>query len=613
MKKTISLHFKTMFILAIMALVVVSCQKDDAEGSTSKESSEQKSNFSVTRINESKVNENRDLLDRLSNLTEKVEQSRASNSNKSIYSSEDDFYINTNFATYLENTQTGYHSYTFPVFRTEQVDGVENVLLSLQEDGSYKAFLIVYALNAQERLDLENELNVDLTGKTTVYSLEDDSFVDEIFGKVLAPGDCVGILMCPYGGNDHPAGQACIDADRGDLYLDDSVCDDNAPGGDSSGGGSSPDGTSPGGDPGSGTTGTGTTGGGQTNNGGSGGFGQSNSTIITIPQPWEEVVQCLGLLSIDSTPNGFTSEMADWLQVQPKNVAGAINALLQNDDCSEESQGFAVKAIDVLMNGGSVDFDEKVIFHTTFTNSITKCIHDKMKSNTNNIYSKMLNHFYSSTQKSITFKINNSIGVDWGFTNGNSQILNDYDIIIHQDTIETNGSNLMRYVTLCHELIHAFMFDALEDVGVLSFDSVGAPVLNVNCPTNNINLNTQTIKDRFVSLICAMDSAGTLTQDWSHELFNSSVFDIQDYRQKLEELILNDYDWNSESSQFVNTASSTFGTNWKQEIAKAISWIGLEGTDGYGAYLSSYSNQISKLLYVSNIKNKISNTNNSCP
>ena len=110
-----------------------------------------------------------------------------------------------------------------------------------------------------------------------------------------------------------------------------------------------------------------------------------------------------------------------------------------------------------------------------------------------------------------------------------------------------------------------------------------------------------------------MNSAGNLTQHWTHDLFNSDVFSIEDYRQQLENLILNDYDWNSESATFTNNATSTFGTNWKQEVAEAISWIGLENTSEYSTYLNGFSTQPSKFLYINNIRNTISSTNNNCP
>ncbi len=290
MNQKLKQHLKTMIFIFGISFFIIGCQKDDDVNTSQQESLTTQNVFKVSKVGKSTIDENSDLLGRLSNLSEKVEQSRLANANKNIYSSEDNFYINTDFATYMENTQTGYHSYTFPVFRTEQTDGIENVLLSLQEGGSYKASLIVYDLNDQEQLDLQNELNVDLTDKITIYSLEDDSFVDDVFSKVLASGDCVGILMCPYEGNDHPAGQDCIDADRGDLYLDTSMCESGGGGG---------VGDSDGGDPSDTDTDTST---GHVEAGGTG----SGSTVVTIPQPWEEVALCLGLNS------GYTFDMTAW-------------------------------------------------------------------------------------------------------------------------------------------------------------------------------------------------------------------------------------------------------------------------------------------------------------
>ena len=81
----------------------------------------------------------------------------------------------------------------------------------------------------------------------------------------------------------------------------------------------------------------------------------------------------------------------------------------------------------------------------------------------------------------------------------------------------------------------------------------------------------------------------------------------------MEELILNDYDWNSENLTFTSNAYTTFGSNWKQEVAQAISWIGLENTNEYSTYINNYSTQPLKFLSISDIRNKISNTNSNCP
>lgn len=111
----------------------------------------------------------------------------------------------------------------------------------------------------------------------------------------------------------------------------------------------------------------------------------------------------------------------------------------------------------------------------------------------------------------------------------------------------------MKYVTLCREMIHAYMFSSLEENGVITFDSNGEPVTKVICGGSE-KLNNLTVANRFTKLICALQSSGADTSEWTHELFNKNVFDVEDYRQQLEDFIANDYDWNSESEVFRNNA-----------------------------------------------------------
>ncbi|MGB1307679.1 MAG: hypothetical protein ACPG6B_02130 [Oceanihabitans sp.] len=74
-----------------------------------------------------------------------------------------------------------------------------------------------------------------------IPSLEHDSFILDAEIEVTSiiynntpsklSSMCIGVLMCPWGNEgDHPAGQSCIDADRGDLYLDTSMCPDSSGG-----------------------------------------------------------------------------------------------------------------------------------------------------------------------------------------------------------------------------------------------------------------------------------------------------------------------------------------------------------------------------------------------
>jgi hypothetical protein len=218
------------------------------------------------------------LSNKLNKLIENVKKAKISAQNKTIYSSEYDFYINTDYATYIENTDATYHSYTFPILRVIESDSLENLVLTLQTDGTYKSILVTYKTTAQEKLNLENGVSFDLTDKISTYDFSDDFLVDNLFTKLYAEGDCVGILTCPFGG-DHPATQVCIDEDRGDLFLNTDMCDENGDVVNTTGGGSTG-----GGSTGGGSTGSSSGGGGQTNNGGSSNFPSNNgATLPTFP------------------------------------------------------------------------------------------------------------------------------------------------------------------------------------------------------------------------------------------------------------------------------------------------------------------------------------------
>ena len=65
---------------------------------------------------------------------------------------------------------------------------------------------------------------------------------------------------------------------------------------------------------------------------------------------------------------------------------------------------------------------------------------------------------------------------------------------------------------------------------------------------------------------------------------------------------------------FKNEAIALFGEfNWKEEVAKAASWIGLEGTTEYLEYVDSYTSEPFKFAYITDIKFKLQNAKSDCP
>ena len=211
----------------------------------------------------------------------------------------------------------------------------------------------MYHTSAQEKLDLENRVALDLTNKISTYTIDDETLMGNVFDK-LTTGECVGLLMCPYDG-DHPATQACIDEDRGDLYLDDSMCSDGA----SSSGSGTSGGTNSGGTPsneGSNSNSGSPSGGGNGNSG----SGSTSGGVVTTPvsiQPWEEIALCLNQVNDSSNFSDLTEEMSQWLESQPKDSDRIVQFknILQEGSCDEVDRLLVINAIRVLMENPSAN------------------------------------------------------------------------------------------------------------------------------------------------------------------------------------------------------------------------------------------------------------------
>lgn len=90
------------------------------------------------------------------NLVHEVNQKQnepISKLNKIIKNRTDHFTIDTQEGLYLEYANL--HSFTFPLHREIDSGKLENLVLSYQNDGSYKIKILKYDLTPQEKIDLE--------------------------------------------------------------------------------------------------------------------------------------------------------------------------------------------------------------------------------------------------------------------------------------------------------------------------------------------------------------------------------------------------------------------------------------------------------------------------
>ena len=281
----------------------------------------------------------------------------------------------------------------------------------------------------------------------------------------------------------------------------------------------------------------------------------------------------------------------------------------------------AVAMIANVMEGGTADIAKQIISDPTFVGTQIECIHKKMESNPSSwsLYKDLLANFSAATGRNLTLATAPLASGNWGETTHGANPQN-YTVTINSNIIEP-GSNLMKMVVLCHELMHAYMFSTLEAAGLITFDpATGDALFNASGTLplySTVNLAGLTMNDRWVIFMYGLNASGNLTNNWSHELFNSNVFSAMTFREKLQNYIFNTHDWAHENPAFIADAQNVFGANWKMEVSKAVSYIGLDsGTSSisdYTTYINSYSTTPAKLIFISDIRNKIANANNVCP
>lgn len=454
-------------------------------------------------------------------------------------------------------------SYTFSINNQTRTDSVfENLVINHFVNGTTKAAIFKYIRNQNNTLN--NYICIEHNSKHFEGTTEITPIIynaNNINQRQTTVCYTSVLLLCDHSGKTHPAGEKC-----GTTYW-----------------------------------GTQTT----------------CETIFTAPDYYTSIVQIIedsnngglgaggnineGLQNILSTEELLWWNNATNEQKQP--ILDYLNLNVNNG----ESWLFVKEAIKTIKDGGEVDFENLSISDPEFKDSQLDCIHKQLKQIPNGLYSKMLAEFNDNTGSTLTFKIGTTPGSDWGITKGSANLPNNYTITISPNL--ENGSNLMKTVTLCHELIHAYMFNTLESANYIIYDNIGTPFFNSNlCDSSvsyqNIDLNTLNTAERLFVLLCGMQQTGILNPDhWTHDIFNTATFDIVTYRQALENFILANHDWDNENPAFKTRAMNIFGNRWKQKIAQATSWIGLEETAGYDNYIDSHQSNFPQWQYLTLYKN----------
>ncbi|GAA3792578.1 hypothetical protein GCM10022271_26140 [Corallibacter vietnamensis] len=545
--KKLKNYLKLGFILYGISLLIISCQKNDDIITT--EQHLEKTSLQIKIIKNKEIFSNNKLFSKLHEFS--TIKNTENSQNKTVYNAVYDFYIDTDIANYIETDAN--HSYTFPIYRNTSSNLIENLLLSLQEDGTYKAYLIAYHFSEEQKNQVNNLQNIVGDYDLDIIELDDD-FSEDIFGKMIyEDGYCVTRTV--YHTN--------------------------------------PDGT----------------------------------WVYTGSCPWEAIgnYEYCSSYTIDSSfpcPNSPGSGNPDNTNSTNTNPNGTDNTTHGNNNTTSNNTTPTI-------NPEKEDCLLPVVKDSSFKNSDLDCIYKILRGDclvlieNQSFFRKMLNGF-NVVDAPLKFSVGNTNGVDYAITSGETIDFQGNSSTFYEiksdSTLMANSSNLTKMVTLSHELIHAYMFQSLEELNIIEFNAMGEPEIpNISSLCNsfsivpNVNLNTYTVKQRWVYLICEFNHNNPGNQQWTHSLFNTANFDVETYREKLEQLLLNEHDWDGETDVFKNEAISAFGaTDWKQKVAEAASWQGLELTDGYNDYINTFSSNITQLLYINAFDNKLQTAKNEC-
>lgn len=262
-----------------------------------------------------------------------------------------DFYINTDYAKYLETADASYHSYTFLVVRSNETEGLENLMVSLQPDGSYKLILFTYTITEEEKTNLLNGTPVDLTNKVSKVEIDDDGLISDIFSK---DDYCTKLIETTCSAGLHPYGYFSTGTPcdgytetviwsspgcSGDVDTSDTTSDSDTNTNDTN------------------NTDTNTDTSGQQNGGGTqttddtGAVIVSNNEICTTSEQLNDLAVTLNL------DNALTSCLSDENKCE---AVKDLNEFLKHNS-SPEAVEFAQVAAQAICDGHDVDFQEKII------------------------------------------------------------------------------------------------------------------------------------------------------------------------------------------------------------------------------------------------------------
>ena len=327
----------------------------------------------------------------------------------------------------------------------------------------------------------------------------------------------------------------------------------------------------------------------------------TNDEIPVIPfrvSLIDQIEACMNnAYDLTNNVDRLTVNMYNWLNVNNRELKSTINHYLKNNSCDDSAVDFVVLAIEAMMDGGEVNFDDEVILDSSFKNNTkVNCIYEKLKTLNNSFISSILEDFDNNKIARLRFKIDNIPQVVPGIYNkaktlprynGNGN-LRTFDIVLDQNYVNSATAIEIAY-TIIHEAIHAEIMERCIQLGIITEMNYTSVDYEASANFGNGVIISNNLGDILFALLMEkysvyLTTTPNTTTNWHHDIFTAFG-----YRDRMKEDLAEIHPLIDDSTNpfFTILLYSPLSSMSSNQYFDLLAWQGLHGTEAYNNLSSS--------------------------
>ncbi|WP_438967255.1 hypothetical protein [Flavobacterium sp.] len=230
-------------IIGVFLFTFTNCEYDEKNYNYQSKNNSEKE-LKVSKVNYKQFSKNSKLLDKLGKFSNSSQQTSA----RLVYSNDNSFYIDTDFA-YLIESENGEHSYTFQITRQNPQYLLENLIVNQNDSLGYSLYIAQYDINEVELEQLNNGENPNITNKLSIIPISNNTInTSTLFSRGSVEGMCLTVTIIPATScsckghtiTDLQNGESCTCSDSETIFPEQTIYSWGPCGEDSGGGGGDP-------------------------------------------------------------------------------------------------------------------------------------------------------------------------------------------------------------------------------------------------------------------------------------------------------------------------------------------------------------------------------------